>query len=475
MPLRLDGYIRVSRVSGRDGESFISPALQREKIETYCATHGHQLVHVWEELDESGARRDRPKWTRMLDRVERGQTDGVIVSKLDRFSRDVVSGLMAIERIEAAGGSLVLVDEQVDSSTPIGRMVLQMLLSVAEWFRSQTAAGWKETHRRVVARGVHVASPAVGYRRRDDGRLEPDPDAAPVVREAFVMRARGESTGAVAAMLNGAGVTTSRGNRWTAGTVTRLFASRVYLGEARAPGLVNPDGHEPIVDPATHALANAARTTRGPNQGRHLLSGLVRCAGCRYTMAATNGRWPTYQCRGQHPAGRCEEQAAASVRLLEEHIEALFLAEIGAGLIARAAAPAASRADFERAEREVAAWQDAAVEISEIGKDEYLAGLRSRVERRDAALAELAVQLDADGGHVDLPEAPLAGAWAGLALDQRRELVAAAIDAVVLRRGRSIPLPERVLVLWRGHGEWLPRKGDRVSVIRPLHFDRVDA
>ena len=53
-PLRLDGYVRVSDVRGRQGESFISPSVQRERITAWLAAHGHQLGEIFEELDESG-------------------------------------------------------------------------------------------------------------------------------------------------------------------------------------------------------------------------------------------------------------------------------------------------------------------------------------------------------------------------------------------------------------------------------------
>jgi len=52
--MRLDGYIRVSRVGGRSGDSFHSPDLQREAIQGWAAAHGHEIVQWHEELDESG-------------------------------------------------------------------------------------------------------------------------------------------------------------------------------------------------------------------------------------------------------------------------------------------------------------------------------------------------------------------------------------------------------------------------------------
>jgi len=109
----LDAYIRVSQVAGRRGESFISPALQLEQIERWLRVNGARLGRIFEELDESGGRPDRPLLEEALARVESGHSDGIIVAKLDRFGRSVQHGLAAIARIEQAGGVFVSVQEGV--------------------------------------------------------------------------------------------------------------------------------------------------------------------------------------------------------------------------------------------------------------------------------------------------------------------------------------------------------------------------
>jgi hypothetical protein len=86
-PLRLVGYVRVSDVGGRSGASFISPAAQRERIAAWCSLYDAHLQHVFEELDQSGGRTDRPLLLNAIERVERGLSDGIIVAKLDRFGR----------------------------------------------------------------------------------------------------------------------------------------------------------------------------------------------------------------------------------------------------------------------------------------------------------------------------------------------------------------------------------------------------
>lgn len=102
----LDGYIRVSSVGSRGGDSFISPKLQREQIEAWSKAHGATLGQIFEELDESGARSDRPMLLRAIARVELGESQGIAVAKLDRFGRSLIDGLANIERITSAGEPL---------------------------------------------------------------------------------------------------------------------------------------------------------------------------------------------------------------------------------------------------------------------------------------------------------------------------------------------------------------------------------
>lgn len=80
----IDGYVRVSQVRGRAGERFISPLEQRAQIEGWARLHGAVVGEVFEELDESGARADRPLLELALQRIETGTSHGLVVARLDR-------------------------------------------------------------------------------------------------------------------------------------------------------------------------------------------------------------------------------------------------------------------------------------------------------------------------------------------------------------------------------------------------------
>jgi hypothetical protein len=106
-PSRMDQYVRVSRVAGRSGESFSSPKLQREQGPAWTSSRGVEVTVVHEDLDQSGGKMARPGLDALMARIGAGETDGVIVSKLDRLSRlGVADALRLVEQITEAGGSI---------------------------------------------------------------------------------------------------------------------------------------------------------------------------------------------------------------------------------------------------------------------------------------------------------------------------------------------------------------------------------
>ena len=93
------GYVRVSKVAGREGESFIRPTEQRRSIAACAARKGVQIVTYLEELDESGGSNKRPKWQEAIRQVEQGEVGAVVVWNLSRFSRNLVHAKQAVERL----------------------------------------------------------------------------------------------------------------------------------------------------------------------------------------------------------------------------------------------------------------------------------------------------------------------------------------------------------------------------------------
>ena len=480
--MKLDAYIRVSRVKGRSGESFISLKVQRDTIESYAHLHGHEIVKWWTDLDQSGGKLDRPEFQKALARCRSGETDGIIAAKLDRLTRSLSGLSQLIDEATAGGWTLVAGDFGLDLKRREGQLVANVLASVAQWELATRRDGWEQAQANAVERGIHVASRTpTGYRKRDDGRLEPDPTAAAIVRELFRRRARGAGWTALARFLDESGVQGPYGNgAWTPSATAKMIRNRAYLGEARSGQYVNESAHAPLVSGAEWEAAQGDRTVASARIGDGLmLQGIVRCAGCRYLLKADNmkgrngERLGLYRCRGRHAAGKCPAPATIMARVLDPYIDAAFLAALGpTGPLAEAVASTkaldAAVMSLENAEAELAVYRDANL-ISVIGKDAFLEGLESRAEIVRVAQAKLneARQQNAMNGHDASTPGALIEAWPTLTIAEKRALLTASLDAIFIRNGggMNVPVEDRTLLLWRGEGpDDFPRRGHRVPL-----------
>src|SRR5438874_865382 len=203
----LDVYVRVSRVGGREGESYITEAVQEERCRALATARGLAVGQVFVDRDQSGGKMVRPAFAEALARIEAGVSGGLIVARLDRFARTLLGGLQTLEQIRAVGGVVLTAEGEFDTSTNTGELVLNMMLSLAQFELRRIRESWAVARERAVARGVHVGAAPAGYRKRADGTLEPSQHAA-AVKAAFELRAQGGSQSEIARHLIGAGVPT---------------------------------------------------------------------------------------------------------------------------------------------------------------------------------------------------------------------------------------------------------------------------
>lgn len=469
--LKLDAYVRVSKVAGRSGSSFISPDVQREQIERWAQAHGHTLTWHEPELDVSGGSMSRPVFDQIMQRVRAGQSDGVIVAKLDRFARTLVGALSTLEEFERHGAVLVSVAENLDLSTPMGKAFMRILLVFAELERDRISENWGTATNNAIARGIHISKFApIGYDRGLDKRLVPNAEAA-AIREAFLMRGAHQTRTEIARRLDEI-APRPNGGRWTTSNVERVIRNRVYLGEAYRGETVNPDAHQAVVSVAEWQAANLAPVRASPRGKRpNLLGGIARCSGCRYVLAPQvygSGRpTPTrvYRCRAVHSAGTCPEPANISRDTLDLYVEAVWREQIESQALTikhDSQALQAAVGALEAAEEELAAFASDLTARRLLGSG-YHAALETRAAAVDQARAELqsasalAPTSDAIEGYDELP------------VEDRKRILSSSIDAVIVERGDAqTPLEERVTILWRGEGpDDLPRRGRDNGPVRP--------
>lgn len=197
----LGGYGRVSRVSGRDGDSYLTPAIQAGKIQNAAKEKGVAVASpIVMDEDVSGAKPVNERGLgELLARCERGELGGIIAANLDRLTRGSKLDEAEITgRLAACGARLILVDDNHDSATaadsPYEDVTLEMRAMVARMEWRKLKKRWADTVTNRIAAGVYIAvQPPFGYRKAEDGGLVPDEATAPIVREVFRRRARGES------------------------------------------------------------------------------------------------------------------------------------------------------------------------------------------------------------------------------------------------------------------------------------------
>ncbi len=470
--LALDAYIRVSKVAGRSGESFISPTIQRERIEAWAQINGAEVTWHEPELDVSGGTMRRPVFDRILERVRAGQTDGVIVAKLDRFARTLVGALGTLEEFERHNAVVVSVADNLDLSTPMGKAFLRILLVFAELERDRISESWKTATSNAVDRGIHIAKfTPIGYDKDTDKRLVPNGEAS-AVREAFLMRGAHSSRTEIARRLDQLAPRPNAG-RWTPPMVDRIIKNRVYLGYAYRGDRVNREAHEPIVSMAEWQAANLA-PVRAAARGKkpNLLGGIARCAGCRYVLAPGKSRWgrtgqdvPGYRCRGTHTAGVCAEPASVNARKLETYVEAIWREQM--------AHEAVSVADdtlaLQSAAEELAAAEE---ELAEFAADVTArrllgAGYHAALEERTTTVSNAQADLQKASALIASGEA--IESYNELPIADRKRILGSSIDAVIVKRAHArVSIEERVTILWRGEGpEDLPRRGKDNGPVRP--------
>jgi site-specific DNA recombinase len=223
------GYIRVS--SREQAEDGISLAAQRARIEAFAVAMDLELIGIQEDAGISAKTvAGRPGLLRALGLLEVGQADGILVAKLDRLTRSVRDLGDLVDRYFANRWSLLSVSDSIDTRTAAGRLVLNVLTSVAQWEREATGERTRDALAHLKSEGVLVGGVPLGVRRTGeidaDGRrvvVEDEAETA-AVRRMVEMRGVGRSLRQIAEILRTENHRTKRGGRWEATTVRRALA-----------------------------------------------------------------------------------------------------------------------------------------------------------------------------------------------------------------------------------------------------------
>ncbi len=317
-PVRCAVYTRKSSEEGLD-QAFNSLDAQREAGSDYIRSQKHAgwvaLPDNYDDGGYSGGSTDRPGLQRLLQDIALGRVDVVVVYKVDRLSRSLADFARLMQLFDEKGVSFVSVTQQFNTTTSMGRLTLNMLLSFAQFEREVAGERIRDKIAATFRKGIFVTGqPPFGYRRPSAGEkgaaertLLIVPEEARVVRAIFEGYVELGSLVQLAARLSAAGHTTRRstsrsgrtrgGRSISTGFLYKALNNPIYIGKithtrrlagagvgtARAPVVteVHDGRHEAIIDRALWDRVQAKMVKAQRSDDRrwthtHLLKGKIR-------------------------------------------------------------------------------------------------------------------------------------------------------------------------------------------------------
>lgn len=259
----------------------------------------------------SGAKLDRLGLNSVLRAARAGRFDLLLVYRVDRLSRSVRGLAEILETLDANGVGFRSATEPFDTTSPAGRMMVQMLGVFAEFERStiidRVIAGME---RKASLGGWCGGREPFEYRvAKGEGRLVVDEQEAPLVSVIFDLYVNKRlGAHAIANYLNDAGLTTRSAKHWSYKSVLSLLRNRVYLGQVQFRDTWSNASHDALVDEELFGCAQEILAERGQdlskraaNSSDYLFTGLILCSNCGHHFTGTratdrNSTYRYYTC-----------------------------------------------------------------------------------------------------------------------------------------------------------------------------------
>lgn len=341
-------YTRKSTDEGLD-QDFNSLDAQREAAEAYILSQKHlgwTLVRSrYDDGGFSGASLDRPAVQQLLNDVDAGRIDCIVVYKVDRLSRSLLDFARLIDRFDQKSVSFVSVTQQFNTTNSLGRLTLNILLSFAQFEREIISERTRDKMSAARRKGKWVGgTPVLGYDvDPGGGKLTINEAEAERVRGIFRLFCERRSLLRVVADLGRrkwhnktwqakSGILHA-GHPFCGASLARLLGNAIYIGKVEYRGVIYDGEHEPIIDQGTWeqtrtALQESKREHAAHQPQNALLAGLLYCRSCNLPMVATytskrGRRYRYYVCRTARKNGwdACPTKAVQA-NLIEESVVA---------------------------------------------------------------------------------------------------------------------------------------------------------
>lgn len=469
--MRVLGYARISRLT----EESTSIQRQRQIITQTCSARGLTLVDIVEDVDVSAmkTRLERPGLAEARRRIRGGEAAGLIVWRLDRLARSVSDFMALVDD----GVEVISATEPIDTTTPIGRAMAQVLQVFAE-LESRTIGLRAASSRRYMAHAGRWGGGEAPYGYRivphPDGAgktLEIDPEEAALIRRAAEMVLEGRSAYSVAHQLSQEGYRTRRGARWSPATLRRVLAGPTVQGYVMHRGEVVRDErgipipfYEPILTPDEVRRIRALLASRSVTEGRKgmarpkavaLLSGLLMCGSCGRPLQARRVNGGFYTCRARAYGQDCSQGVYVKMEHAERAVSEAFLRRWGVFQVIQPVETSQDPAELAMVEEAI---QTTAAAMAAADADiptlvQRLTELRAERDRLAALPQERETRLE----YLD---ETFAERWEAADMHGRRELLMGVGFRGIVRATGAKPYydPDRIEMTWRGLPGFAPER-----------------
>jgi DNA invertase Pin-like site-specific DNA recombinase len=412
-------YTRKSSEEGLE-QDFNSLDAQREACEAFILSQKHAgwtaLAAMYDDGGVSGATLARPALQRLLDDVRAGRVDVVVVYKVDRLTRSLADFAKIVETFDAHGVSFVSVTQQFNTTTSMGRLTLNVLLSFAQFEREVTGERIRDKIAASKQKGMWMGGlPPLGYNVQGK-KLVVNAAEAETVRHIYRHYAALGSVRLLQRELGPAGIVSKirqnhdgrhwGGNKLARGALYRMLQNRIYLGEIVHKGRSYPGDHAAIIDQElwdavqTRLAQNAVNRTLARDVHQpSLLAGLIHDEhGNRMTPthAVKSGKRYRYYVsqtliiagKGAAPRGR-RLPAGDIEQLISDRLRGFLAsgAEVHGAIERRVAEASDQRRLITRAGELAVGWSD-------LTSAERRAWLRALITRIDVSLDRIDIHID---------------------------------------------------------------------------------
>ena len=348
-------YTRQSVEHG-GGSDFSSCDAQREACEAFILSMKYEgwvlMNRRFDDVGHSGKDLERPALLQLIEQVERGKVDQVVVHRFDRLTRNLHDWARLNEYLKQYSVTISIVTGGMEATgSAFTEFVTNILATFGQFERDIIRERMQDARSYRASKGMRFAGkPPIGYRSDPATRqLVIDENEAALVRQFFELAVKRESAASIARLINAEGHRTKRhgkegGKLWTGRTVLQVICNPVYLGLRYHNGQWIAGVHEPLV---TKTLADEVQKQIAKRRSRKssrrdalkadsfVLRGILRCGKCDRQMTTSSSRTKSksdgkakihryYRCRGNAESPLCKPSVQVAAHIVESQVEWLL-------------------------------------------------------------------------------------------------------------------------------------------------------